>query len=119
MILECRHCGAPLDVKPDAALTKCRYCDTTSERRLLRTVAAETPRDFRPPKQWVPPPHVPAASNQPLTYHSASPRAAVIGVLAAGVMMAVLGVTVAVSLRAPGSSKKGGGLVAAVLPGMT
>ncbi|MDI1449349.1 hypothetical protein [Polyangium sp. 6x1] len=119
MILECRHCGAPLDVKPDVALTKCRYCGTTSERHLLRTVSAETPRDFRPPKQWVPPPHLPAPSNLPLTYHPAPPRASVLVALSAGAMMLALGVAAAVSLRAPGSSKKGGGLSAAVLPGRT
>ncbi|MDC3962268.1 hypothetical protein [Polyangium jinanense] len=119
MILECRQCGAPLDVKPDATLTKCRYCGTTSERRLLRTVSAETPRDFRPPPQWIPPPHVPAPSNLPLTYHPAPPRGAVIGALAAGIMAAVLGVTVAlVTLGKPRSSGKGG-VVATVLPGKT
>ncbi|MDI3284120.1 hypothetical protein [Polyangium sp. 15x6] len=124
MILECRHCGAPLDVKPDAALTKCRYCDTTSERRLLRTVSAETPRDFRPPPQWLPPPQFPAPSNQALAYHEETLRAntranwiaLLVGVSCAAAL--VLGVSIAMSLRAPGSSKKGGP-VTTVLPGKT
>ncbi|MDI1482887.1 hypothetical protein [Polyangium sp. y55x31] len=123
MILECRHCGAPLDVKPDAALTKCRYCGTTSERRLLRTVSAETPRDFRPPPQWIPPPQFPAPSNQALAYHEetlrANTRANWIALLV-GVSLAsslVLGLLIALG-GSMGSSKKGG-VVASVLPGKT
>lgn len=34
----------------------------------MRTIASETPADFRPPVQWIPPPHFPASSNIPLTY---------------------------------------------------
>ncbi|MRG91412.1 hypothetical protein [Polyangium spumosum] len=104
MILECRHCGAPLDVKPDASLTKCRYCGVTSERRLLRTLAAVTPRDFRPPRQWVPPPHVPAPSNKPLSYHAG---VSVFGALVAAFLVLVVGVTVVVNVRGRGVSGSG------------
>ncbi len=69
MILECRHCGAPLDVKDGAELTKCRYCGSVNERQRMRTIAAETPRDFRPPRQWSPPPQFPVEAPRPLQYH--------------------------------------------------
>jgi hypothetical protein len=70
MIVQCGHCGAPLDVPERAIVTKCRYCGTTNERKKLRTIAEETPRDFAPPKEWRPPPEFPADSNTPLTYKS-------------------------------------------------
>ncbi|MDC0746409.1 hypothetical protein [Polyangium mundeleinium] len=124
MILECRHCGAPLDVKPEAALTKCRYCDTTSERRLLRTVSAETPRDFRPPSQWTPPPQFPAPSNQALAYHEVTLRANTRAnwiVLLVGVSFAAALVPVLLLTLGPtkGGSSKKGGIVGGVLPGKT
>lgn len=83
MILECGHCGAPLDVKENARLTKCRYCGVTSERQRLRTIAAATPRDFHPPKVWVPPASAEADSNVPLEYkkQKGSPGCAIAVVL--------------------------------------
>lgn len=66
MIIECGHCGAPLDVKPGAATTRCLYCGTTSRTKSTKTVAFETPKDWSPPKQWTPPAHVKADSNQVL-----------------------------------------------------
>jgi hypothetical protein len=72
MLIECKHCGAPLDVKPNQRLTKCAYCGTTSQVKANRTVAFETPPDFRPPKQWTPPVHAAADSGKTLVYHAAN-----------------------------------------------
>lgn len=69
MILQCGHCGAPLDVREGASILECRYCGKANERQQMRTISAETPHDFRPPQQWVPPPQFPAPSNVPLDYH--------------------------------------------------
>lgn len=69
MILECGHCGAPLDVREGVSITKCKYCGKSNERQRMRTISAQTPRDFRPPQQWIPPTQFPAPSNLPLKYH--------------------------------------------------
>ncbi|UQA59010.1 hypothetical protein [Polyangium aurulentum] len=117
MILECRHCGAPLDVKEGAALTKCRYCGTVSQRQHMRTIATVTPRDFSPPRQWAPPPQFPADSSKPLTYHGA-PRSGIVvlGLLVGVGVSAAMGAGVFLSLRkAPG----GGGSVTTMLGGAT
>jgi hypothetical protein len=68
LIVECGHCGAPLDVRENVRVTKCRYCGVTNERQKLRTIAAETPADFKPPPVWHPPPHVAADSSVELKY---------------------------------------------------
>lgn len=70
MLIECQHCGAPLDVRPKDKLTKCKYCGTTSRVQSLKTVAQETPAGWRPPKQWTPPAHAKADSAKTLVYHA-------------------------------------------------
>ena len=68
MLLECKNCGAPLDVRPSTLLACCRYCKVTSQTGQLKTVNRETPPGWRPPGVWLPPPHMPAAP-LPLQYH--------------------------------------------------
>ncbi|MBI4957250.1 MAG: hypothetical protein HY908_34885 [Myxococcales bacterium] len=70
MILQCKNCGAPLDVQPKALYTKCNYCGTTSKRRELTTQFGQTPPGWTPPPVWTPPPtfHV----HTPLAYHQVS-----------------------------------------------
>ena len=116
MILECRHCGAPLDVKEGAALTKCRYCGTVSQRQHMRTIATVTPRDFRPPPQWAPPPQFPADSTKPLNYHG-GPKVASF-VFGFAMVCAVAGAALAAVLTFNGA-RKGGGGVTTVLGGAT
>lgn len=98
MIVECGHCGAPLDVKEGRQYTKCTYCKKTSERRNLKTIQQQTPAGWRPPSVWTPPAHVPANSNVPLQYAAAATVAPVImtfvllgvgGAVAAGVAVSV------------------------------
>lgn len=52
MIIECRNCGAPLDVRPGMAVVECRYCGKTSQIAGTRTLNAVTPPDWQPPAQW-------------------------------------------------------------------
>jgi LSD1 subclass zinc finger protein len=63
MLVECQHCGAPLDVRPGAETSKCRYCGTTTKISSTRTIAPQTPSDWRPPPRWRPPAHMPADSD--------------------------------------------------------
>jgi hypothetical protein len=70
MIVQCGHCGAPLDVSQRVHTTKCRYCGQVNERERLRTLAEVTPKDFAPPRVWTPPPEFAADSSTPLKYQS-------------------------------------------------
>jgi len=89
VINECGHCGAPLDVKKGERTAKCTYCAAPNQVQTTRTVAFETPPDWRPPPQWIPPANFAADSTQTLTYHAVR---AVSGVVRAIVTMAVVGV---------------------------
>ncbi len=89
MIIECGHCGAPLDVKKGDRTAKCTYCATSNQVQTTRTVAFETPPDWRPPPQWIPPAHFAADSSKTLTYHAVR---AVSGVVRAIITMAIVGV---------------------------
>jgi hypothetical protein len=68
VLVECKHCGAPLDVRESQRYARCRYCGSVDERANLRTVSVSTPSDFRPPPRWTPPEHVPADSAVDLPY---------------------------------------------------
>lgn len=94
MIVECGHCGAPLDVRDGQRFTRCRYCGKTSQARELRTIEAQTPPGWRPPPTWQPPSHVPADSATQLAYRGTS-AAGTIVVLA--VTLGILGVAGAVA----------------------
>lgn len=101
MIVECGHCGAPLDVREGREYTRCTYCKKTSERRRLRTIEAQTPPGWRPPAVWRPPPHVPANSDVTLKYAAAATVSWVIFVF---IMLAVVGGIAAYA--AVGASRK-------------
>jgi hypothetical protein len=95
MIVECSHCGAPLDVKQGEKLNKCRYCGSTNQVNRQRTIAFETPQGWRPPPKWTPPAHFAAGSAQVLTYKAAASGVAmVVGISAVGVLV-VVGIIVA------------------------
>jgi len=55
MLLECSHCGAPLDVSSGSRYIECGYCGTRTRARKLRTLSLETPEGFQPPERWRPP----------------------------------------------------------------
>ena len=112
MILECGHCGAPLDVREGVSITTCKYCGKANDRQRMRTIAAETPRDFRPPPKWIPPAQFPAPSNIPLEYHrnkGAVAKPFVFVWLAFAIGMAIVGAVVASQAVRGKSSKVAGG----------
>jgi len=92
MIIECGHCGAPLDVKAEARVTKCAYCGMSNQVNTQRTIAFETPQGWQPPPKWVPPQQFSANSQRELTYRAARSG----GLIFAIVMVAVVGVIGAV-----------------------
>lgn len=103
MLIECDNCGAPLDVKEGASTSKCRYCGKTSRVKSLRTVALETPKDWRPPQTWTPPDHMPAP-HAPLAYHppaAARKVVALTGSLTGLITMATIGWVAYQATRAP------------------
>jgi hypothetical protein len=66
MLVECKRCGATLDIKPKAKRAKCRYCGAVDDRERLRAISAETPKDFTHPKEWTPPPGREVEAGKPL-----------------------------------------------------
>lgn len=68
VIVECSHCGAPLDVERGSAFARCSYCGKTNKVKSAKTLMAESPVAWKPPPVWQPPPHVPARSAAPLPY---------------------------------------------------
>lgn len=104
MILECSHCGAPLDVKEGATLVRCHYCRVTTERTRMRTLHTHKPVDFRPPPKWTPPAHVAANSELTLAYQREGSGGAgcLVTAIVAGVL-AVIGGVVFVSAKRGGA----------------
>jgi hypothetical protein len=114
MILECGHCGAPLDVREGASITTCKYCGKANERQRMRTIAAETPRDFSPPPRWTPPAEFPAPSNVPLDYRrnpASSAATAITLSLVLGIGVAIVGAVIATRSVGGKSSKGAAGSV--------
>ncbi|HRI67880.1 MAG TPA: hypothetical protein PK156_26765 [Polyangium sp.] len=102
MIVQCGHCGAPLDVREGVSVLTCKYCGKANERQRLRTISTQTPPDFRPPRQWVPPPEFPASSNVPLSYH---PNRAPL-VIALSIIPVLMGIGIAIFVGAAGRGTK-------------
>ena len=80
MIIECKECGAPLDVEQHASLARCQYCGRTQRVRTARTQYPVTPPNWNPPPQWTPPPHFPARS-VPLRYDAGKKVGTIIAVI--------------------------------------
>ena len=62
MLMECKNCGAPLHVSSGARQVRCGYCRMTSPTRRMRTISAQAPADWQPPKVWTPPAGAPQPS---------------------------------------------------------
>ncbi|MCA9624430.1 MAG: hypothetical protein KC731_35650 [Myxococcales bacterium] len=67
MVVECSHCGAPLDIEQGKSVYKCNYCGTKNAPQSMRVVAPVTPQTWTPPKVWSAPAHT-AAAGQTLKY---------------------------------------------------
>jgi len=105
MIVECSHCGAPLDVRDGQRYTRCRYCNKTSQSRELRTIEQQTPPGWRPPPVWRPPTHVPANSDVQLAYRQASAAGGIVVLVS---VLMVVGVVVAAGIAASARKKAPG-----------
>ena len=99
MLVECGHCGAPLDVERKKRRTKCRYCGTTNERARLRAIAEETPKDFAPPKVWTPPKTAAADSTKPLPYKDPTNNPVFVWGLAVVITAAAVGIPMLVESK--------------------
>lgn len=106
MIIECRECGAPLDVEQSASLARCQYCGRTQRVRAARTQYPVTPPNWNPPPQWTPPPHFPARS-VPLRYDASKKVGTIIAaivILSALLPLVIAGAVVFVVFRASSRS---------------
>ena len=103
MLIECGHCGAPLDIESGVSVTACSYCGKKNRVASTRTLSAVTPAEWKAPPTWQPPPQV---SNQALPYVVAPATATgASGCVTGGIALSVLltvGVGVAVPLLATG-----------------
>lgn len=52
MLVECKNCGAPLDVEGNATFVECQFCQQTNKVASTRTLMAATPANWQAPTQW-------------------------------------------------------------------
>lgn len=105
MLIECTRCGAPLDVPTGAKIVRCNYCRSSHNIQATRTIAAQTPSDWRPPATWTPPQHGPYPA-APLKYHRTNTVVVAVVVASAAFLIVVTLVVVFVA-RTAGSSGAG------------
>lgn len=55
MLIECSHCGAPLDVTPQQRMANCDYCRRSNEVLRANRLRPETPADWQAPATWTAP----------------------------------------------------------------
>jgi hypothetical protein len=72
VLVECKNCGAPLDVNGVERFVRCSYCDKVNRVRTMHTMAAVTPAEWQPPPTWQPPPQFGPRRSQPLPFHAVS-----------------------------------------------
>ncbi len=104
MILECSHCGAPLDAKSQGGFIKCNYCNRQHRAQALPVQQPFTPRAWQPPPTWTPPPQYAVQVQAPFVYHqqrSASGCGVAFAVL---MILAVTGAGLAVAIGGLGSN---------------
>jgi hypothetical protein len=99
MILECSHCGAPLDAKSQGGIIKCNYCDRQHRAQALPVQQQFTPHAWRPPQTWMPPPQYAVHVAQPFVYHQTRSSGCGLG-FAVFMVLAVSGVGLAVAFFA-------------------
>ncbi len=76
MIVECKKCGAPLNVVDGQRLVQCSYCGATSQVKAMRTAAIQTPPGWQPPPTWQSPPTTSTSTSAPSTANVYRPAAA-------------------------------------------
>lgn len=109
MLVECKNCGAPLDVNGVERFVRCSYCDKVNRVRTMRTMAVQTPPQWRPPPTWQPPPQF--GPFRPYHYHPVRPPIAnrlPLIILGFVVMTSLVGIIPAIlGLLIEGASKLG------------
>lgn len=75
MILECSHCGAPLNIKDGESIARCGYCDNSQQVRNMNTISAVTPESWQQPAQWTPPANARVQAAQALLFKWAEAQA--------------------------------------------
>lgn len=117
MLIDCKNCGAPLDVPERGWFTTCGYCRTTQRVAKPPQGIYSTPPDWRAPQTWTPPPRLPANSAQPLRYDPYAAKQKTRGVvtmliaLFAGVpVLVVAGIVAFIFAAVPGSKRSDRGL---------
>lgn len=103
MLIECKNCGAPLDVSPQRSISKCQYCGIKNRIRETKTLAQVTPPQWQPPPVWQSPSQF--GPPQQYAYHHRSPVGAIIAV---GMALVVLSVVVVAIVVASDASTKSG-----------
>ena len=84
MLVECRQCGAPLDVDNRAVFVKCAYCGANNRVRSMKTLAAMAPVGWVAPQTWTPP-----NQSEPLPFR-APPKQANIGMIIIAIVVVTL-----------------------------
>ncbi len=103
MIIECKHCGAPLDIQPNATLARCAYCGTTQRVKTATTQFRQTPAGWHAPAQWTPPVQA-AARSVPLRFdHTKTVRKVVLFVIIISVVTTVLPIAIVVIVMIAGA----------------
>jgi len=92
VIVECGHCGAPLEIEEGATVIACAYCARKNKVAGLKTVAATTPGAFRAPE--VSKPAEESADALP-----SKPRGGRGVAVLAGIALVIAGVALAVHMR--------------------
>jgi DNA-directed RNA polymerase subunit RPC12/RpoP len=96
MIIECKQCGAPLEIKANATLARCAYCGTTQRVKTATTQFRQTPPGWHAPAQWTPPRQAPARS-VPLRFdHTKTIRKVVILIVVITLVTTILPIAIVV-----------------------
>jgi len=112
MLIDCKNCGAPLDVPERGWFTTCGYCRTTQRVAKPPQGIYNTPPDWRAPQTWTPPPRVPANTAQPLQFNPYAAKKktrSLVGLvifLVAGAPLVVIFGVVIVAVAAVGTSNR-------------
>jgi len=115
MLVECKNCGAPLDIKSGARYVKCRYCGRQNEVRRAKTIAVQTPQRWQAPQVWRPPQHVPIARAAPQQQELRYKKSGGCGSVVIALVVGLIGLGVAIFFVSGGP----GAIAAATWDGST
>lgn len=94
MVVECGHCGAPLDIEEGRSVVSCAYCKKKNQVATLKTVAATTPADFKAPEVWKP-----SETSEPLAYRPTKSSGGKAGLILGAIALGIAGVVYGVHMQ--------------------